>query len=311
VLAADHNVASWSGVYFDSIRLDGRTVPIMGGKAGARVVPPLLSGHALDARDQVVLGPTSLAELHKHVGDTVAASYGASAPTPLRIVGTATMPAVGPASQLHLSMGTGALVDYRRIPASVLGVNGDSSFAPNAYFIRLRAGADVPAARRALQRAVTHLGDGSLSVLSVQRPAEIVNYRSMGRVPALLGTALAVGAAVALALTLIASVRRRRRDLALLKALGFTHRQLAAVVAWQSSVAVAIGTIIGIPVGIFLGRGLWNLFAHELHVVPEARVPSLTLLLVAVSALLLANIVAAIPGRQAARTPTALVLQGE
>jgi ABC-type lipoprotein release transport system permease subunit len=133
----------------------------------------------------------------------------------------------------------------------------------------------------------------------------------MGTVPALLGTALAVAAVVALALTLIASVRRRRRDLALLKALGFTHRQLAAVVAWQSSVAVAIGTIIGVPIGIVVGRVLWSLFAHELHVVPQPSVPALTLFFVAVAALVLANMVAAIPGRQAARTPTALVLQSE
>ena len=44
-----------------------------------------------------------------------------------------------------------------------------------------------------------------------------------------------------LVLTLVASVRRRRRELALLKTLGFTHRQLAAVVAWQSTIAVALG----------------------------------------------------------------------
>ena len=65
-------------------------------------------------------------------------------------------------------------------------------------------------------------------MLSVQRPAEIVNYRSMGATPAILGAALAVGAISALVLTLTSSVRRRRRDLALLKALGFTRRQLAA-----------------------------------------------------------------------------------
>ncbi len=311
VLSGDSDVASWSGFYFDSIRLDGQTVPILGGRPGARIEPPLLSGHALEASNQVVLGATTLAQLHKHVGDTVEASYGSSTPTPVRIVGTATMPAVGPASQLHLSMGTGALVDYKRIPASVLGVNGDNSFAPNAYFVRLRPGADPVAARQALKRTVAKLGDGNLSVLSVQRPAEIVNYRSMGTIPALLGTALAVGAVVALALTLVASVRRRRRELALLKTLGFTHRQLAAVVAWQSSVAVAIGTVIGMPIGIVVGRGLWYLFAHELHVVPEATVPALTLLFVAVAALVLANLVAAIPGRQAARTPTALVLSSE
>ncbi|HEY5427548.1 MAG TPA: FtsX-like permease family protein, partial [Solirubrobacteraceae bacterium] len=68
-----------------------------------------------------------------------------------------------------------------------------------------------------------------MSVLSVQRPADIVNYRSMGSTPVILGAGLAVGAVVALGLTLLASVRRQRRDLAMLKTLGFTQRQLAAV----------------------------------------------------------------------------------
>ena len=83
--------------------------------------------------------------------------------------------------------------------------------------------------------------------MPVQRPAEIVNYRTMGNTPALLGAALAAGAVVALGLTLLASVRRRRRELALLKTLGFTRRQLAATVAWQASVAVAIGVLVGVP----------------------------------------------------------------
>ena len=110
------------------------------------------------------------------------------------------------------------------------------------------------------------------------------------------------------ALTLITSVRRRRRDLALLKTLGFTRRQLAGVVTWQATIAVTIGAIIGIPLGVVLGRSLWDLFAREIHAVPEPTVPALTIALVALGALLLANIVAAIPGRQAAayadrRTP--------
>ena len=138
----------------------------------------------------------------------------------------------------------------------------------------------------------------------MQRPAEIVNYRTMGDTPALLGGALAVGAVVALGLTLITSVRRRRRELALLKTLGFTRRQLAAAVAWQASVAVAIGAVIGIPVGIVIGRALWDRFATALHVVPEPTVPAVTIALIGLGVLVLANVVATIPGRQAAaRTP--------
>jgi ABC-type lipoprotein release transport system permease subunit len=147
--------------------------------------------------------------------------------------------------------------------------------------------------------------------VAVQRPAEIINYRSMGTTPALLGTALAAGAVIALGLTLVSSVRRRRRDLALLKALGFTRRQVAAAVAWQSTIAVAIGTVVGIPLGIALGRSLWTLFAHEIHVVSVPTVSVVSLLVIAGCAFVLANIVAYLPGRAAAATPAALLLRAE
>jgi hypothetical protein len=45
-------------------------------------------------------------------------------------------------------------------------------------------------------------------------------------------------------------MRRRRRDLALLKALGFTRRQISATIAWQATSTVAVGLLIGVPVGI-------------------------------------------------------------
>ena len=149
------------------------------------------------------------------------------------------------------------------------------------------------------------------NVLPVQRPAEIVNYKSMGTMPAVLAGGVAAGTVAALGLTLVASVRRRRRDLALLKTLGFTRGQLAAAVAWQSTVVAVVGLVVGVPLGIAAGRWLWLAFARELSAVPDPVVPVGSIALAAVTALVLANLVAAVPGRQAARTPAALTLRAE
>ena len=155
-------------------------------------------------------------------------------------------------------------------------------------------------------------GQGDVyQVIGVQRPAEIVNYQSTGATPAILAAGLAVGAVVALGLTLAASVRRRRRDFALLKTLGFTRSQLAVTVAWQASVAAFVGIVVGVPIGIALGRWLWDLFARGIYAVPEPSVPVVEVVVVALGALVLANLVAAVPGRMAARTRTALVLRAE
>jgi ABC-type lipoprotein release transport system permease subunit len=133
----------------------------------------------------------------------------------------------------------------------------------------------------------------------------------MGTIPTLFGAALALGAIAALMLTMVAFVRRRRHDLALLKTLGFTRRQLAAVIAWQSTIAAAVGVVVGIPIGIVTGRLLWFLFAHAIDAVPRATVPAATVALIAVGALILANLVAAIPALQAANTKAAPLLQAE
>jgi FtsX-like permease family/MacB-like periplasmic core domain len=315
LLDHDHDVAAWTGVYFGETEIDGVSEPVIGGSPNAPVSPPVLSGHGLDARNQIVVGAVTLAQLHKHVGDVVHVVTGTSKPAALRVVGTATMPAVGSeGAELHPTMGTGALLSYSLFPAALLNTPGNSPAGPNAIFVRLRSGVNVAAARRGLDRIATKLSlptNYGVGVVSVQRPAEIVNYRSMSDTPIILGVGLALGAVGALALTLIASVRQRNRELALLKTLGFTRRQLASVVGWQSTVAVAIGVAIGVPLGIVLGRALWNVFAREIHAVPSPTVPGVSITLVAVGALVLANLVAAIPGRRAARTPTAVLLHAE
>jgi ABC-type antimicrobial peptide transport system permease subunit len=226
------------------------------------------------------------------------------------------MPTVGVGHGLHLSMGTGALLDAQYIPALQRNIQQFGSVGPNVYFIRTRPGISAATAARSLEKVSNGISDAagqpdSVQLFGVQHPAQIVNYHSMGSTPALLAGALAVGAFGALGLTLGASVRRRRRDLAVLKTLGFTRRQLAEAVAWQASISVAIGTVVGIPLGIALGRFLWTLFAHELYAVPHPTVSVVSVIAVAVGALVLANLVAVVPAVRAARTPTALVLRSE
>ena len=72
-----------------------------------------------------------------------------------------------------------------------------------------------------------------------------------------------------------------------------------------------VGLVIGVPLGIASDRLLWLAFARQLSAVPDPVVPALSVILAAVGALVLANVVAAIPARQAARTPAALLLRAE
>jgi hypothetical protein len=315
LLDADRHIASWSSIDFSTLRIDGQPEPVIAERSGAAVAPPILSGHSVESSDQIVLGTVTLSQLRKQVGDTVTVSNGVAPPRSLRIVGTATLPTIGVGGNEHPEMGTGALV-----PNLVLPSHSNDGYqlagaapGPDAVLVRLEPGSGSSGllSLKRIAQATSTPADYGISVLSVQRPAEIVNYRSMGTTPAILGAALAAGAVIALGLTLVASVRRRQRDLALLRTLGFTRRQLAVTVAWQASIAIGIGTILGIPLGIVVGRSLWDLFAHEISVVPSPSVPVTIVVLIAIGAVALGNVVAALPERMAARTSTALLLRAE
>ena len=292
------------------------------------------SGHGLDDKGQIVLGSATLALLHTHVGATVDVSVGTAKdapvyipPTPLRVVGTATFPAIGYSSIVadHPSMGTGALLSSEIEPPA--WVRASTSADPNLngpqyVFVRLRPGVNALAGLAGLRHIAqggskaiaadpNAAGNDVISVLGMQRPAQIVNYRSIGATPVVLAGGLALGALAALGLTLTVSVRRRRRDLALLRSLGFTQRQLSGAIASQSTVVVCVGIVVGIPLGIVIGRQLWSLFARNINAVPDPTVPVLSVVLVALGALVFANVIAAFPGRIAAGTPTAMALRAE
>ena len=328
LLRRDRLIAATTGVYFLTVQIDGQMVPAILSPVRAAVGPRILSGRGLDGPGQVVLGPATLAALHKQVGDQVTVRLGpVIRDARLRIAGTAALPALGDTLGIHPSLATGAVLPPGLVSAAALGQGGRFA-GPNAILVRLRPGVSQAAGLRSLERivsaynAVAHsprivaqAGPTALelvaNVLPVQRPAEIVNYRSMGTMPVILAGGVAAGTVAALALTLVASVRRRRRDFALLKTLGFTRRQLAGAVAWQSTAIAATGLLAGVPLGIAAGRWLWLAFARQLSAVPYPVIPAASIALAALAALILANLVAAVPGRSAARTRAALVLRAE
>ena len=204
LLARDHDVASWSGAYFETPTIDGLVVPVIGQRPGASVAPPMLTGHGLESSNQIVLGAVTLASLHKHIGDMVTLQSDVPGTEQvqtahLRIVGSATMPTIGQGTSIHLEMGTGAVVPYTVIPAKFRDPpTPNTPGGPDAIFVRLKPGVRPAAALPQLRRiasASENLDNDGVVVDSVEHPAEIVNYKTLGATPAALGAALAAGTA--------------------------------------------------------------------------------------------------------------------
>jgi hypothetical protein len=312
-LRADPDVAAWAGGYFDSVEVNGHSVPGIG-LTSTKLSPPVLAGHQLTGPGQIVLGAETLAEVGARVGGTVTVFNGRST-TRMTVAGTTTLPAIGIGHGIHPSLGRGAFLDAADLPVAFRDgrPGGAPMIGPNTVLIRFRPGAGQAAAIRRLTALSNRLSRDpatmGVQVLPVQRPAEIVNYRSMGAAPVILAALLAAGAVVALAVTVATAARRRARDFALLRTLGFVRRQVVSVVIWQAGVCVAAGTLIGLPLGVAAGRFLWSRFAGQLYVVPHPAVPAGTIAAVGLGALLAAVLTAVGPGWLVTRAPAAQVLR--
>jgi ABC-type antimicrobial peptide transport system permease subunit len=166
-------------------------------------------------------------------------------------------------------------------------------------------------AARLRRVAATVTGTEGAEVTPAIPPSVVVELRQVRTLPLALGAFLALLAVAAVGHALATAVRRRRVDVAVLRALGMTRWQSRGVVVTQASVLAGVGLAFGIPLGVALGRTVWRVVADY---TPLQYVPPLALwalLLVGPVALLVANSLAVWPGHQAARLRIGHVLRAE
>jgi predicted lysophospholipase L1 biosynthesis ABC-type transport system permease subunit len=248
------------------------------------------------------------------VGDRVAVDLGDGA-TQMRVVGRAVFPAMGRGSFPQTGLGEGLMVTDRVLEPRDESLQGLSFF--NFFLIKLQPGT-TSAQERALVRALTPLcppqqdcqvrttRDHDLA----ERPAEIANLERIRWTPVVLAGVLAALAIATVAHTLLTSIRRRRRDLAMLKTIGFQRGQVSAAVAWQAT-TFATAALIGLPLGLALGRVLWRALANQMGIVPDVATPALALVLAVPVTIVLANVIAVVPGWLAGRVRPAVALRAE
>ncbi len=138
-----------------------------------------------------------------------------------------------------------------------------------------------------------------------------MNLHRIDSLPALLAALVIVLAVGTLAHTMVLSIRRRRRDFAVLKSLGCVRRQVSATVAWQATVSALAAGVIGIPLGIMVGRWVWIFIAGGLGIRTGPSVPVWPLVGIGVATLVAGNLVAAAPAWAAARMRPAIALRTE
>jgi ABC-type lipoprotein release transport system permease subunit len=265
-----------------------------------RLDPVVLEGRVPDAPDEVALGSATYRELGVDIGDRVTL-FGPGGTRRARVVGRIIIPTVG-----NFDVQRGAVVPlqtFDELGAAELIAGVDVE----AYLlVRLTAGTSA-------EEYAADLADNRPAriVESPTQQAEVRALQEVELIPLLLGGFTAVVAMAAVAHALVVSGRRRSGDVAVLRALGLRPRQAGEVVRWQGITIGAAGLVVGIPLGLVLGRLVWVAIAGSVNVPVVIDLPALPLLGLVIVTIAVAALLAIPPGRRVAQLRPADLLRAE
>jgi predicted lysophospholipase L1 biosynthesis ABC-type transport system permease subunit len=271
-------------------------------KVKGTVAPTYIAGRAPESTREIALGARTMRKLHISLGDAVTATIG-DASASFRVVGRAVFPEFGDAGQL----GTGGYVTLGGLDRILSASPSNRNFtgAPrNVFAIRFTDHTNLAAERKRVSDALEplpHRVEG--------HPADLADLERVSALPELFSGILTALAVILLVHTLVTSVRRRRRELAVLEAIGFVRRQVRTSVVVHAITLIGVGLLIGIPLGVVAGRTVWKGFAYGLGVASAPVVP-LRLVGIAIAAsLAIAALAALVPAWLATRRQPAFPLR--
>jgi ABC-type antimicrobial peptide transport system permease subunit len=325
VLSAEPAITGYAEGNYGQLSIGERIVPAIGLDAvHGRGFLTLLAGRPPSGSSEIVLGAQTMHAIHRRLGQSVRVVVDQMQALPgqvspgraMRIVGVAIFPSFGRGSFSATSLGTGAAVSASVLsaPFSQLAGCARRFICYNFFLVRYKPSTNLPDAAARLTAAATAVAGcppGSCTVTTDQRPSVIKNDTGVRDTPLILGAVLATLSIGTLSHVLLTGVRRRRRDLAVLKTLGLLRSQMLRVVSWEASAMAAVALLVGLPLGVVAGRWAWALFAGSAGVAGSADVPVPIVLAAIPVTLVLANVIAAGPGWAAARVRPALILRSE
>jgi ABC-type lipoprotein release transport system permease subunit len=266
--------------------------------SGSPIRFTLLRGREPRADDEVVLGPATADDLGAHVGDRVVVGDRESL-----VVGTALFP-----PDVHSQFDEGAWVTRDRWFAVQRALHGDE--LGDSVGIAVRFDRTAPVAEH-VEHLVEALDGRPVQVAPVELPLEFLNLGNIRRLPNLLAVFLTLLGMAAVGHALFSSVRHRRHDLAVLRALGLTRWGARATLAAHGTVLALVGLVVGVPAGVLVGRAAWRAITDRVPLSFEAPTALAATVLVVPVVVLVANALAVWPGRRAARVDPAVVLRTE
>jgi hypothetical protein len=275
----------------------------------------LIGGRHVSGAGEIDVATSSLAAAHAHVGSTVQLSVinlkGKTLTRKFVVAGSVAIP---PDFDIG-GPGDGAVVLLSGLESLACSSTNQSNpcihainqklAAANAWNVEVGVVAG-PAGRAAVRR----LDRTYAPYVNVETlPTNLVNFGQAIDFPLLLGGTLALFGAAMLVHLLFVSVSRRRRQYALLRVLGMYRRQVAATLCWQSVTVSLIGVVLGVPLGVAIGRTVWHAFAIKLGVVPVDVVSTVAMLLLVAGIVIAALVLSLVPSALSTRVQPAEALR--
>ncbi|WP_066365734.1 ABC transporter permease [Herbidospora mongoliensis] len=293
-IAADPDVTGLTDTRLGVAVSGGTAVSLFSREAtGIRVVT--MEGALPKRTGEVMLAPHSARALGAGVGDRITLTGTRTAA--LTVTGIGFVPEAS-----HNTYASGGWVTDATYDALFDG------FKLHAILISARPGTDPGALRTRIAAAV---GEPDVPLEPVGPPFQLGELQEHRVLPIALAAFLAILGVGAVGHALATAVRRRAHELAVLRAIGLTRVQARLIVVTQATLLAVAGLAFGVPLGLAAGRVVWRVTADVtplLHVPPVA---GWALLLVGPLTLLIANLLAAWPGRTASRLPAGLLLRSE
>lgn len=259
---------------------------------GVRIV--LTEGAVPERAGEVVLAPQSAQALRAEVGDTITLT--GTRPRRLQVTGIGFVPEAS-----HNTYATGGWITDATFDAMF------DRFKTHGVLISARPGLDKAALDTRISAAVGE----PVELQPVEPPFQLSELRQHRALPIALAVFLAILGVGAVGHALATTVRRRARELAVLRAVGLTRTQARLVVVTQATLLAVAGLAFGVPLGAAAGRVVWRVTADVTPLLYVPPVAAWALVLVGPVALLTANLLAAWPGRTAARLPAGQLLRAE
>jgi len=285
---------------------------VVASSARGRVLLSTVTGRLPLTDHEIGLGATTMHKVGAHVGSLVHVAVslpsGHKRSGTFHVVSQVSFPVLGGA----VSLGNGAVITTAAYEHTLCPPGPGQAACLNGALATTNGGGMlvrvVPGPQG--KAAVSHYLDAYRSTTALAiTPTSLVNFGEAVNFPLIFGAMLAVVGAATLAHLLVVSVARRRREIGLLKVLGFVNRQVAAAVSWQATTLALIGIVVGVPLGVVAGEAIWNAFANNLGAVPISVVPTWLVVTLAVGVLVVANLLAIGPALVATRSKPARLLQ--